>query len=106
MEWATKQWADALAVPVPPVDLVNYDRICITGMGGSGITGDVIAMLAAERSPMPVLVHRGYGIPAYVNGRTLVLAISYSGNTEETISAVRPRRGGRASSPSVGRGNF
>jgi glucose/mannose-6-phosphate isomerase len=64
-------------------------------MGGSGIAGDVAAALAnvvppAERDlpPIPVIVHKGYGLPPFVGPRTLVVALSYSGSTEETLSAV------------------
>jgi glucose/mannose-6-phosphate isomerase len=58
------------------------------GMGGSGIAGDVLAAVAAPRMSVPVAVVKGYTLPAYVGKDTLVLAISYSGNTEETLSCL------------------
>jgi glucose/mannose-6-phosphate isomerase len=56
-------------------------------MGGSAIGGDIVRGLALAESKLPVLVHRDYGLPAFVDENTLVIASSYSGNTEETFSA-------------------
>jgi glucose/mannose-6-phosphate isomerase len=65
------------------------------GMGGSGIAGDVLAAVAGAGSPVPVIAHRGYGLPAWVGAGDVVLAASSSGGTEETLSAVEEavRRG-------------
>lgn len=63
-------------------------NVLITGLGGSGIGGSVMAELVADQSPIPILVNKNYDIPAFVNESTLVIACSYSGNTEETLSAV------------------
>lgn len=65
----------------------EVNRVVITGMGGSAIGGDLAAGLAADRCPVPVAVHRSYGVPAWVDRSTLVIASSYSGGTEETLSA-------------------
>jgi glucose/mannose-6-phosphate isomerase len=66
-------------------------------MGGSGIAGDVLAAVAGSGSPVPVLTHRGYGLPAWVGAADLVVAVSCSGATEETLSATEEavRRGCR-----------
>jgi len=56
-------------------------------MGGSAIGGDIARRLALTESKLPVWVHRDYGLPAFVDASTLVIASSYSGNTEETLSA-------------------
>ena len=56
------------------------------GMGGSGIAGDVLAAIAAESGTVPVSVVKGYKVPAWAGPNTLVLCVSYSGNTEETIA--------------------
>lgn len=61
--------------------------VVITGMGGSAIGGDLVAGLAGAECPVPMVVHRSYGIPAWVSDTTLVIASSYSGGTEETLSA-------------------
>jgi len=72
----------------------NMTDIVILGMGGSGFIGD---LLKVYRSDYPIDVHvvKGYSLPKYVDKNCLVFAISYSGNTEETISAYRSaiRRG-------------
>jgi glucose/mannose-6-phosphate isomerase len=65
-------------------------RIVITGMGGSAIGGDLLASLIAHECTCPILVHRNYGLPAYVDGsETLVIGSSHSGGTEETLSAFQ-----------------
>lgn len=58
------------------------------GMGGSAAGGDLLAACAAERLPVPILIHRGYGLPPPASGRALVIASSYSGDTAETLSAM------------------
>jgi glucose/mannose-6-phosphate isomerase len=71
--------------------------IVVAGMGGSGISGDVLATIAAPTSPVPVIVHRGYGLPAWVGAADLVIAVSCSGTTAETLSSAveAARRGCR-----------
>jgi glucose/mannose-6-phosphate isomerase len=81
--------------------------VVVCGMGGSGIAGDVLAAVAGDGSAVPVLTHRGPGLPAWVGPVDLVVAVSCSGTTEETLSALEEavRRGcrllvvGRAGSP-------
>jgi len=67
---------------------VDYANVVISGCGGSGIGGTVAAELVAGECPVPIAVIKEYGIPAYVGIGTLFLSCSYSGNTEETISAT------------------
>ena len=71
--------------------------VVVAGMGGSGIAGDVLAALAAPASPAPVVVHRGPGLPGWVGAADLVVAVSCSGSTAETLSATDEavRRGAR-----------
>jgi glucose/mannose-6-phosphate isomerase len=71
--------------------------IVVAGMGGSGISGDVLAALSAARCPVPVVVHRGYGLPGWVGAADLVMAVSCSGTTAETLSCAveAARRGAR-----------
>jgi glucose/mannose-6-phosphate isomerase len=57
-------------------------------MGGSGISGDVLAAVAGGECPVPILVHKDYEVPGFVGPRTLVLAVSCSGNTEETVTVA------------------
>lgn len=63
-------------------------QVIISGMGGSAISGEAAAGLLARQLSVPLLVNRDYRLPAGVDEGTLVVAISYSGNTEETLSAV------------------
>ncbi|MDQ1704584.1 MAG: glucose/mannose-6-phosphate isomerase [Frankiaceae bacterium] len=62
--------------------------VVVTGMGGSGIAGDVLAAIAAPSSPTPVFVHRGPGLPGWVGAADLVVAVSCSGSTRETLAAT------------------
>jgi glucose/mannose-6-phosphate isomerase len=64
-------------------------RVIVVGMGGSAIGGDLVAATTGRDAPVPILVHRDYGLPAYADEETLVIGSSYSGNTEETLSAFR-----------------
>jgi glucose/mannose-6-phosphate isomerase len=63
-------------------------HIVVTGLGGSGIGGTVIAELVADSCSVPVLVNKDYFLPAYVGKNSLVIVSSYSGNTEETLQAM------------------
>jgi glucose/mannose-6-phosphate isomerase len=68
----------------------NIDRVVICGMGGSAISGDLLAALIFDTCPVSITIVRGYDLPAYAAGEgTLVIALSHSGSTEETISAAQ-----------------
>lgn len=62
--------------------------IVVAGMGGSGISGDVLAAVAGVGAPIPIVTHRGYGLPGWVGAGDLVIAVSCSGSTEETLAAT------------------
>ncbi len=70
-----------------PISIDGIANICITGLGGSGIGGDLLRCYLSERCRFPILVNRDYTLPSSVNENTLVFVSSYSGNTEETLSA-------------------
>jgi glucose/mannose-6-phosphate isomerase len=70
-----------------PSEYSDIEKIIILGMGGSAIGGDIARRLALAESRVPVWVHRDYDLPLFVDKNTLVIASSYSGNTEETLSA-------------------
>jgi glucose/mannose-6-phosphate isomerase len=70
-----------------PASYQEIDKVVILGMGGSAIGGDLVRTLVTAETRLPVLVCRDYDLPAFVDNRTLVIASSYSGNTEETLSA-------------------
>jgi glucose/mannose-6-phosphate isomerase len=76
---------DAAALPDPAA----FDNVAVLGMGGSGIAGDVVQAVGTATIPVPLVVLKHYRTPAFVNRRTLAFAISYSGNTEETVEMAR-----------------
>jgi glucose/mannose-6-phosphate isomerase len=61
--------------------------ICMVGMGGSSIAGEMCRWLLKDQAKVPLISIRDYNIPAFVNEEWVVIAVSYSGNTEETLSA-------------------
>ncbi|HTX78107.1 MAG TPA: bifunctional phosphoglucose/phosphomannose isomerase [Longilinea sp.] len=62
--------------------------VLISGMGGSAIGADLLSAYVQDQCPVPVVVQRDYGLPAWAKGQeVLVIASSHSGNTEETLSA-------------------
>ncbi|MGQ9804610.1 MAG: bifunctional phosphoglucose/phosphomannose isomerase [Chlorobiales bacterium] len=63
--------------------------IVVTGLGGSAIGGDLVRAYVSSECAVPILVNRNYTLPAFVDASTLVIISSYSGNTEETLSAYR-----------------
>ena len=65
----------------------NFSNIVICGMGGSAIGGDLSKSLINSSLSLPLVINRNYSLPNWVNGHTLVICCSYSGNTEETLSA-------------------
>lgn len=71
----------------------GLENIVLCGMGGSAIGADLLAAYALDRCWAPVFVHRDYDLPAWAAGeRTLVIASSHSGNTEETLSSFAAAR--------------
>jgi len=66
----------------------EIESVVVLGMGGSGVAGDLCAAIAGPFMPVPVLIQKGYAPPQFVNDSTLVFAVSFSGNTEETIEAA------------------
>jgi glucose/mannose-6-phosphate isomerase len=71
---------------VPKID--NLQRIVLAGMGGSALAAEFVRSWLSDRLPLPIEIIRDYDLPKYVDGTTLVIASSYSGNTEETLSAL------------------
>jgi len=65
----------------------QLEKIIIAGMGGSAIGGEILQDWLRDELRTPIEVCRDYTLPAYADEDTLVFAVSYSGNTEETLSA-------------------
>lgn len=70
-------------------NLPTFDKVLITGLGGSGIGGTMVSESLAGTSKFPIAVNKDYAVPTWVDSRTLVVACSYSGNTEETLAATQ-----------------
>lgn len=91
IESFTRQLGDALKIG-QSLDLVrpgsDIRNIVIAGMGGSGISANLVESLTWGRIPIPITVCKSYTIPQFVSPHTLFIASSYSGNTEETIAAL------------------
>ncbi len=86
---------------IPKIEAGN---VIILGMGGSAIGGDFIRAYGESRCRVPITVCRDYKVPVYVGSDTLCIASSYSGNTEETLSALSDcrQRGAKIMSVSTG----
>lgn len=68
------------------LQITNYDAVVVSGMGGSSNAGKIIQGLLEDNFEKTFSVYNDYGLPAWVNEKTLVILNSYSGNTEETLS--------------------
>ncbi|HYW35656.1 MAG TPA: bifunctional phosphoglucose/phosphomannose isomerase [Balneolaceae bacterium] len=91
----SRQWKDAVKRTESLSLNINVDRIkniCMVGMGGSAIGADLIRAYSYDFCPLPVQVFRHYNIPEWVGKNTLFVGCSFSGTTEETLSAVSKAR--------------
>jgi len=79
-------WKDLQSLIIP-AHYLKCNKVLILGMGGSAIGGELVSTLALNYSRAPIFVQRDYGLPSFVDSNTLVIAVSYSGNTEETLDA-------------------
>ncbi len=66
----------------------NISSVVFLGVGGSGIVGDLLSDITAKYRDLPIICHKDYSFPSYLTRGTLVVAVSYSGNTAETLSAM------------------
>src|SRR6187402_2196025 len=64
-------------------------NVIVTGLGGSGIGGTIVAQITEKELIVPMAVNKDYFLPAWVDSHTLVIVSSYSGNTEETLQALQ-----------------
>lgn len=88
----TQQLKDAIAIG-EKADLKQPDHeiqnIVVSGLGGSGIGANLVSEWVANELPVPMVVNRDYNLPHFVDRHSLVIISSYSGNTEETVSAMK-----------------
>ncbi len=82
----SEAWQRAMAFQLP-ADYREIDKIIILGMGGSAIGGDLLRCLVSQHIKPVIYINRDYDLPAFTDAKTLVIASSYSGNTEETLTA-------------------
>lgn len=96
MEWMISSFPSLLKEAVTlsrglalPEDYRNVKEIIVCGMGGSAIGGDLFKDLSQSILPLCISVVRDYDLPKYVGESSLVVAVSYSGNTEETLESFK-----------------
>jgi glucose/mannose-6-phosphate isomerase len=83
-----KAWT-SLWVKDLPVKMDGINNVLVSGMGGSGIPGTLIAELFADKTKLPITPWADYGLPSWANQSTLLIAVSCSGNTEEGLDVVK-----------------
>jgi glucose/mannose-6-phosphate isomerase len=81
----SRRSADGAALPQHE-DIAN---IVLVGAGAAGQAGALVLEAVGPTIPVPIVVHRGYGVPNFVDGSTLVVAISFDGKTSETLEAAQ-----------------
>lgn len=89
------QWEEAMERSARldlTIDRDRIKRICLVGMGGSSMAAEIIRAYVYDSCPWPIEIVRHYKVPAWINDETLVVATSFSGNTEETLSALNNSR--------------
>lgn len=87
----TNQMREAIAIGEKAIFTAPINEIrnvLVTGLGGSGIGGTIIAQICEKELGVPLNVSKDYSIPNYVNEHTLLIVSSYSGNTEETLESL------------------
>ena len=86
----SRQCEGARGIPISNhsfIDSQAISNIVVSGVGGSAIVGDLLRTYLLDRMSLPVLVNRDYVLPRWISPSSLLFLISYSGNTEETLSA-------------------
>lgn len=66
-------------------DAARVDHLVFCGMGGSGVVGDIVVAVGSASLPVPAVVLKHYRAPGFIGPRSLVFAVSCSGDTEETV---------------------
>ncbi|KKQ91684.1 MAG: Bifunctional phosphoglucose/phosphomannose isomerase [Microgenomates group bacterium GW2011_GWC1_39_7b] len=86
------------------IPMIEFKSVLVSGMGGSSNAAKIIESLMQKDSKFPFVLYNDYGLPGWVDSDTLVIANSYSGNTEETLSAITEakKRGSKTLGVSTG----
>jgi len=82
----------------------SFQSLVLMGMGGSASAADVVLDWLKAALPIPAVVHREPGLPSFVDSRTLFIALSYSGETSETLAAFRAAKKRGSSLVGIGHG--
>ena len=91
--WQCQQaWQEAMGFNLP-ADYSKVNKVVILGMGGSAIGGDLLRSLTLSEAKLPIFIQRDYDLPDFIDAGTLVIASSYSGDTEETLTAFNQALG-------------
>lgn len=85
-EQMLQAWKEVGAMKLPSYKPTS---VVISGMGGSGLGPRILQSSFGSRVGVPIIVSNGYSLPGHVNKKTLVVSVSYSGNTEETFDAYK-----------------
>ncbi|MEY2451833.1 MAG: glucose/mannose-6-phosphate isomerase [Acidimicrobiaceae bacterium] len=85
VEHAAKSSESLIGLPLHD----EIENVVVLGMGGSGIAGDIMTAVAGPFMPVPIVVTKGYEPPNFVGPTTLCFALSFSGDTEETVEAAQ-----------------
>lgn len=76
-------------ISLSQININKITNIIVTGLGGSAIGGELLLNFLKDELKVPYFVNRNYELPLFVNENSLIIASSYSGNTEETICALK-----------------
>jgi len=87
----SQAWQEVKSLKLP-LTFRNFDKIVLNGMGGSALGADVIRSLFADRLKAPLIVINSYQPPKFLDGKTLYIASSYSGTTEEVLYSLAPAK--------------
>lgn len=79
-----------------PSSYSDFNAIVFSGMGGSAISSDIVGTIIRDQISVPFVVNRDYHLPPFTSSKTLFIALSYSGNTEEVLSSFEEARSKKA----------
>ncbi len=88
-------WADTRTMKFPK-QYFAVTNIVLVGMGGSSLGGHILQTACADRLKVPTTLVREYKLPNWVSAKTLVIAVSYSGETEEVLEAIKNAKKAKA----------
>lgn len=83
-----RQIGEASSIELCRLPPGQFNKVVVSGMGGSSIAGALLQSYM-YKSNVPVFLSRSYSLPEFIDSNTLVIAVSYSGNTEETLTSLR-----------------